>query len=520
MSSTLVRGVVAVTGSALALSLGLVAPSAYAAPIPAPVGADPAPVAAGAAYLAAQPNADGFIVSYFGGAGSVYPGITIDAATSLAAVGGQDAAFQKMAAAVEASNYSTTNPPSAAKFAAFEYNTGRSGAGLAAAVDLVEANVNPSGRLTSPSYTSPIDQVSAVSALHDAGSSSADSALDFLLTQQCADGSFRGDYSFVDPDESCDDADPAEQGANVDTTAWAVLQLQDQRSDSDVAASLTKAAAWLVGHQAPSGSFNGYGDVPNGNSTGLAAWALGVSNRTDAAGRAALWLRQHQLANAGSCVTFAPKDVGAIMQDDLGLATAKTGPLDPDDNSTAAYVTAQALPGLLWAPGGAAAGDTKLTGPTDFVPAGSGQTVTVAGAPGNTLCVTVGSSSTRVALPASGTTTVPVTLPPTTGSVVVSTVDAGGETDSLTLKGLAAAKLKGKAPKQVELGEKFKVKIAGLQPGETVVVKYRGTKKTLTANAKGVVKPKLKAKKLGTSKVKFTGEFGDRKGKVTVTVVP
>jgi len=51
------------------------------------------------------------------------------------------------------------------------------------------------------------------------------------------------------------------------------------------------------------------------------------------------------------------------------------------------------------------------------------------------------------------------------------------------------------------------------------VVKYRGKKTTLTANAKGVVKLKLKATKLGTSTVKFTGEFGNRQGKVKVTVV-
>ncbi len=143
----------------------------------------------------------------------------------------------------------------------------------------------------------------------------------------------------------------------------------------------------------------------------------------------------------------------------------------------------------------------------------------VAGAPGNTLCVSVpGANPTRVVLPASGEASVPVTLPAATTTVTVSTVDAGGETDAVSFTGLAATKLKAKGPKKVELGTKFKVKVTGLAAGETVVVKYRGKKKEAVANAKGKAKVKLKATKLGKSKVKFTGQLGTRKGKKTVTV--
>ena len=63
-------------------------------------------------------------------------------------------------------------------------------------------------------------------------------------------------------------------------------------------------------------------------------------------------------------------------------------------------------------------------------------TVKVAGAPGNTLCVSVpGASPARVVLPASGETSVPVTLPAATTTVSVSTVDAGGETDRIVAVG-------------------------------------------------------------------------------------
>jgi hypothetical protein len=527
MSSTLARGLVAVTGSALALSLGLVAPSAQAATIAAPAGTDPAPAAAGAAYLARQPGADGIIVSHSEYLGTQYdtpsPGITIDAALSLDAVGGQAATVARMAAGVEASGYATGSAGAAAKFAAFEYALGRTSSALPTAVTKVNTAITTTGPTTGrlengpgADFESPLTQAYAVKALHDANASNAGIALTYLLQQQCPAGFFRENFSAkADPaPQSCNPADAAGSAPSVDYTAFAVLELQDQKTTPSVANSLAAATTWLATYQGPDGSYGG-----NANSTGLAAWALGVSGQSAPASKAAAWLRGHQLANAGSCVTFAAADNGALVVDDLGLLNAKTGPMDVNDNSTATYATSQALPGLLWAPGGPAAGDTKLTGPADFVRAGSSQTVGVAGAPGNTLCVSVGSTSTRVVLPATGTTTVPVTLPATTGSVIVSTVDAGGETDSLTVEGLAAAKLKAKAPKQVELGDKFKIKIGDLQPGESVVVKYRGDKLTRTANAKGVLKIKLKATKLGTSKVKFTGEFGNRQGKVKVTVV-
>ena len=524
-STTLRRAAALSAGAALTLA-GLATTAATAAPItPAPAGADPAPAKLGAAYLAAQPGADGIIVSHSEYMGTQYdtpsPGITIDAALSLDAVGGQAATVAKMAAGVEASSYPTGSAGSAAKFAAFEYALGRTSAALPTAVAKVNTAITTTGaregRLENnpggDDFESPLTQAYAVKALHDANASNAGAALDFLLQQQCPAGFFRSSFSpKASSAQGCDPADAAGSSPSVDYTAFAVLNLQSLKGTPAVATSLASATSWLAKTQGADGSYGG-----NANSTGLAGWALGISGQTGPAAKAASWLRAHQLVNAGGCTAFAPAVNGALVVDDLGLLNAKSGPMDINAQSTATYATSQALPALLWAPGGAAAGETKLTGP-EFVKAGTSPAVSVTGAPGDTLCVTVGSTSNRVVLPANGATTVPLTLPATTSTLTVRTVDAGGEVDTLDVTGLAAAKLKGKAPRQVELGDKFRVKVTGLAPGESLVAKYRGKKVTDEANGKGVAKFKLKATKLGKAKVQLRGEFGNRSGKVAVTV--
>jgi hypothetical protein len=506
-----------------ALALGVVSgfgPAAQAAQLPAVTGADPAPAASAAAYLAAQPGANGLITTYFEGTGYPDAGLTVDAALALHAVGGQAAKVATMAAAVEADTYPAGSAGAAAKFTTMEYELGRTSAALPTAVSKVNSSIS-GGRLTDPDdpattydddFNSPLTQSFAVNALHDAGAANAGAALTYLLSQQCAAGFVAASFpAKAATDQSCDAA--TTKTPSIDNTALTVINLQDQKATPAVATAITKALDWLVSQQAANGSFAS----GNANSTGLAGWALGVGGRADKAATAASWLRGQQLANAGSCVKYAAKDNGAITLDTLGLTNAAAGPLSNDANSVATRATAQALPALLWASGGATAGDTKLVG-TEFAKAGTTQVVEVTGAPGNTLCVTNAGTASRVVLPASGKLNVPVVLPATTADVTVSTVDAGGETDTVTISGLAKAKLKVKSPKRVERGDKFRVKVKGLADGESVILKYRGKKVVKTANAKGVVKVKLKARKLGTSKVKVRGEFGFRKGAVKVTV--
>lgn len=530
MSNTLGRGIVAVTGSALALSLGLAVPSAQAAAIPAPAGADPAPAAAAATYLAAQPGTDNLIKTYY-----VYPpgtpaqsytdyGVTIDAGFALDAVGGQPAKLAAMTDALQANigNY-VFGGGAAAKLSSFLLAQGRSGTAVDDLVDDLEDHISTSspttGRLVDPApdpddYNTPLTQAYAVSALNNANSTLAPSALGFLLDQQCTAGFFRASFSAkVASDQTCNGA--ASPTPSIDTTGLSVLMLQDQKSKPVVSAGLTKALDWLVAQQAANGSFNS----GNANSTGLAGWALGAAGRTAAAAKAAGWLRSHQLANAGACTKYAAKDNGAVTVDDLGFTNAASGPLDQVDNSVATRATTQALPALLWAPGGAAAGDTKLTGPTGFVPAGSAQSVGLSGAPGNTLCVTSTGTPTRVVLDATGKGAVALTLPPTTGKVTVSAVDAGGESDTLSVEGLAQTKLDVDLKKsKVAQGGKIAVKVSGLAAGETVTVLLGKQQVEAVANADGKVKVKLSATKVGKGKVKAVGAFDNRKGKQAVTV--
>ena len=529
MSSTILRGAAATLAcSALALGLGLVAPAAQAAPIPAPAGADPAPAASGAAYLAAQPGPNHIIKTWY-----VYPentpaqsyddyGLTIDAGYALDAVGGHPAQVGAITTALQAhiGDY-VFGGSSAAKMAAYLLAQSRTGAAVDGVVATLEdhiATVAPNqGRLVDDDpydYNTPLTQAYAVSALHDAGSPLAGSALSFALAQQCAPGFFRDAFSDkAAADQTCDGA--ASPTGSVDTTGLTVLMLQDQRSTPAVAASITKALDWLVSQQAANGSFNG----GNTNSTGLAGWALGVGGRPAAAARAALWVRGQQLANAGTCTKYAAKDNGAITLDALGLANAATGPLSPVDNSVATRATTQALPALLWAPGGAAGGETRLTGPTDFVRAGSAQSVAVAGAPGDTLCVAAGGPATRLVLGPTGSATVPVTLPATTSTLTVSSIDAGGETDSVELRGLARTELRVKVkPRRLVRGAKAVVKVSGLEAGEPVTVKLGRREVTRQANARGKVKVRIRVARSG--KVKAVGAFKERRGKAPVKVRP
>ena len=454
MSTTFVRGIAAVTGSALALSLALV-PSAQAAPVPAPAGADPAPAARAAAYLAAQPQPNNIIKTFYEfppGTFDSYDdyGLTIDAASALDAVGGNTAKVAAMTTALEANigNY-VFGGGTAAKMSSFLLAQGRTGVAIDDLVgdleDHIETAAPNTGRLVDPEdpmtpwdddFNSPLTQAYAVSGLNNAGSSLAGSAPTFHLAQQCTAGFFRASFSAkADADQSCNGA--VGPTPSVDTTGLTVILLQDQKSKPVVSAAITKALDWLVSQQAANGSFSS----GNANATGLAGWALGISGRTAAAAKAAGWLRAHQLANAGTCTPYAAKDNGAVTLDDLGYTNAASGPLDDVENSVATRATTQALPALLWAPGGADAGATTVTGPTGFVPAGSTQNVALSGAPGNTVCVTKGGTPTRVVLDAAGAATVPVTMGAETSTVTVSTVDAGGETDSLSIDGLASTTL-------------------------------------------------------------------------------
>lgn len=527
MNRTTARGTAAVTGVVLALGLGLTAPHAQAAPVPAPTGSDPAPAAAGASYLAAQPGTDNLVKTFY-----VYPegtppqsytdyGLTVDLGFALEAVGGQGTKLTAVTDALVANigNYAFSGG-ARAKLASFLLAQGRTGAPVTDLVTALEGNVSGDagivGRLVDADpndFNSPLTQAYAASALDRAGSAEAAAARTFLLAQQCDDGFFRQSFSAKDAaDQTCDGA--ATTTPSVDTTGLAVLMLQSQKDEPVVAAAIESAVAWLISQQADNGSVGG-----NANSTGLAGWAMGVAGATDYAADAASWLRAHQLANAGACVPFAAKDSGAVALDDLGYANAKAGPLDAVDNSVATRASTQAVPALLWADGGDAAGKPGVSATSKLVRARSKQPVTLTGAPGDSLCVSAAGTRTLVTLPAGGSARSVVTLPAKTARTNVSVVDAGGQTASVTIRGLAAQKVRFTAPAKVRKGKRVVVKVRGLAAGESVTVAFRGKKIVSTkANASGRKTVRFKATRVGRAKLVVRGEFADRKGTKVVTV--
>jgi hypothetical protein len=537
MKNLALRGLGILVTGALVGSMGL-ATSAQAAPVPVPAGVDPSPVALGAAYLAAQPGTDNIIVSYYGGFGSPSVGLTIDAATALDAVGGYNGKVNGMTTAIAANaeTYSRPNDTytvvavnAASKIAAFAASMGANPRSFGG-VDLItriENRVDADGRISdeyvtsnpdSGDFASPLGEAYAAQALKAGASTKAALVLDDLGKQQCT-GTGKGFFRASFAAQVCNNDMTAV--ASVDTTAIAVLALQAQKADPVVAPMLAKAVEWLVAQQAANGSFNN----GNANSTGLATWALGLSARPNVAAKGAGWLRGHQLANAGSCAPYATTNNGAIVLDDLGLANANAaaGPLSNDDNSVATRATAQALPGLIYADGGAAAGDTKLTVPTGYVRAGSAQALTIAGAPGNTVCVTNGATSTRVVLGAGGAGSVPVVMPNATVNTTLTTVDAGGETDSATFRALGATNvdLKVRGGARLVVGRQAVIKVKGLAAGEAVKLKFRGVKVASgVANAAGKITLRFKATKVVRGNIKATGAFSDRQGTTRLVVIP
>ena len=194
-------------------------------------------------------------------------------------------------------------------------------------IDRLQARRADSGRFSDlSSYVPPpgetndfsngITQSLAIISLLRAGGSGADlkKPADFLASSRCDDGGFPLQF------------DPEPCASDVDTTAFAIQALL--AAGRDAAAALD----YLEDVQADGGGFGGSGPTSglNANSTGLAAQALRVGGRTEAADDAVMYLLGLQVG------CDAPADQhGAIAYDAKGF-----------EASTAARATAQALYGL------------------------------------------------------------------------------------------------------------------------------------------------------------------------------
>jgi hypothetical protein len=280
---------------------------------------------------------DGMLMVTFGTDAFPDPGLTIDAILAeLAGGNGGDAAVQTAIGAVDAAvfdyvNQQSTFPADRAANATAKalLLQGVLGSDLGSTVDL-EADLrslmavdgeeigrfNDSDLQGFGNYANGLGQALAILALDRTAGGVPAEAVDFLLDQQCPDGSFRlyyfGYVTSYDPFETVAEltcTDPA--AGDVDATALALSALLAVPSTSAVAAAVDGAVGFLAGAQLPSGGFVGTG-ATNANSTGLAAQALRAAGADAEADRAAAYVADRQLR---TCADF-----GALAYDDAGFA--------------------------------------------------------------------------------------------------------------------------------------------------------------------------------------------------------
>jgi len=190
-------------------------------------------------------------------------------------------------------------------------------------------------------YSNGLGQALALLALVRTDGGAPTEAVDFLLDQQCSDGSFRlyyfGYVTSDDPFESVADltcADPAE--GDVDATALALQALLVAPSTPATASAIDAATTFLLGAQTAAGGFVGTGAV-NANTTGLAGQALRAAGEPAAADRAAGFLADLQVRQCA--------DLGALAYDAAAFAAGVDADRDQWIRATAQGVLGLGLPG-------------------------------------------------------------------------------------------------------------------------------------------------------------------------------
>lgn len=410
----------------LAVSGLVAAPAAAVVPDPAP--ADPRPAALGAAWLTGQLQ-DGLMYNAQYAFDDL--GLSIDTALALAAVGGHDGTVTEIVDAVErgVAGYVTggqwgPDDRYAGAFAKALVAAQTAGSDPAdfGGFDLVagleervsDDSAHP-GRIEDRSawgdYANVVGQSFAARGLSVAGSPEAGAATDYLLDQQCSEGFFRLGFAEKDAAEQGCDADP-DAAPDADATALAAINLAltpglDQTGQDAV----RNAADWLLTQQRADGSLGGgvATEGMNANSTGLAGWAFGLVGETDAAVRAATWLRARQADDLVPCTTGLTPHAGALAYDDAALAAGRQDGIPAESADQWRRASTQALPALVWAPAG---GDLAVDGRDGFVPEGSSPRLTVTGlAPGQSACVSGVQNRALVVGDLDGTARTRVTLP-------------------------------------------------------------------------------------------------------------
>ena len=378
-----------------------------------------------------------------------------------------------------------------------------------------------------------IGQAYAARGLHAAGSNLSGEALAFLLEQQCPNGGFRVDFTAdkTAAGQSCTD----NAAATTDATAIALQQLRAIGSGTGVSAAITSATTYLDTTQHADGSWGGGAGTSgsNSNSTGLAATALGGSTQSQ---KAAQWLRARQSTFYDLCDRLGSAR-GAFAYDDAALAKGRAQGITTTTQDQFRRASAQALPGLLYLPSGAAPTSSgrvasapapvqpapSLYTPSGYHAAGSRVTTrTFAVTAGERLClVGPGAAVQGVASGTSWTSSFVLPAGTATRSYRVWSTDTGSTPKSVSVLGATRLTLT-RAAYRVARGHRTTVTIGHLARGERATLYFRHRLVgSGTAGADGLVAVSFSAGSvLGRKPVVAYGQFGGlRNGRTTVKVV-
>lgn len=263
---------------------------------------------------------------YVGTGGEVYGGATAKAAVFARAAGG--------------------NP------------TSYGGMNLITRIEGQVADTGPTaGRLSDTStygdYANVVGQSFAVRALSRANSPEADTALGFLLAQQCASGYFR--LNFDKPDNATQNCEEGAAGsqADLDATGLVISNLaRSGKRSQPMKDAMERGSAWLASQQRARGAFTGSGPtaIPNTNSTAVAGYALGLTGRVEEAAKAARWVRSLQPVDRFKCRSALSRDLGAVAYVQSDVKKARVSGIGDAERDQWRRATAQAAHVLQFAP--------------------------------------------------------------------------------------------------------------------------------------------------------------------------
>lgn len=369
-------------------------------------------------------------------------------------------------------------------------------------------------------YSNSIGQSFVARALVVADDPLAESAVDYLLLQQCDSGAFRINL-FADGTVDRECGDPATAGDDVislDATAFGLQALVEARDAgiSGLGDDIESAADALETAQGANGGLEDQGAV-NTNTTGMAAWALADAGRTESATKAAQFVLG--LTVPRDATGKLADEKGAIAYDQSAFDAAKKDGIADNLRDQWRRATAQAI-GALGLLEDAPADLSVTTDPKGFAGTGTDVEVTVEGLePGEAVTLSLGDDDVATeAADDEGTATAAVTLPDEQGTAKITASTEQGRTGSTTLQVLAPTTFDVDAPDEVVAGQTFTVDVDGLVDGEpydTTIRKSAGPGELAAAAVGGLKAPATP----GTYVVTVTSAVPERSGSALVDVV-